>query len=351
MDLTRPVVANCILPSISFETGYIDALDIAGFSYRRIMYDYAHEHYPNKPVMGTENLGQWHEWKAVLERDYISGIFIWTGIDYMGERGGVHSSWPEKSTVSGLLDLAGFEKPSYAMIKSLWVEEPYIAIYSQLASKSFYAESTDGCFTTRNPNQSWEQRLWVWDDVNAHWNYSDGDDVIVELYSNCESIELFQNGRSLGRKYLADFEDHIYKWSVNFKQGKILAKGIRDGKKIEEKIESVGQAVAIRLSVDKSMLNAGSADAAHVVAQLVDSKGREVCNDDAKIEFSVAGDCRILGVDNGATNNINPFQSRSVTTAQGRCLMIIQAADELSSVEVVATSGSLNAGSVTINIQ
>ena len=97
MDTTRVVTANCILPSISFETGYIDALDVAGFSYRRVMYDYAKKNYPDKPIMGTENLGQWHEWKAVIERDFIPGMFIWTGVDYLGESGSRLSRWPQKS--------------------------------------------------------------------------------------------------------------------------------------------------------------------------------------------------------------------------------------------------------------
>ena len=109
MDTTRPVTANCILPSISYETGYIDALDVAGFSYRRVMYDYAHKNYPDKPAMGTENLGQWHEWKAVIERDYIPGMFIWTGVDYLGEVGTKGREWPQRAIGCGLLDLAGFE--------------------------------------------------------------------------------------------------------------------------------------------------------------------------------------------------------------------------------------------------
>ena len=71
------------LPSASYESGYTDALDIVGFSYRQVVYDYCHENYPDKPILGTENLGQWHEWKAVMEREFVSGIFIWTGVDYL----------------------------------------------------------------------------------------------------------------------------------------------------------------------------------------------------------------------------------------------------------------------------
>ncbi len=351
MDTTRPVVANCILPSISFETGYIDALDVAGFSYRRVMYDYAHEHYPNKVVMGTENLGQWHEWKAVLDRPYVAGMFIWTGVDYMGERGGIHSAWPEKATVSGLLDLAGFEKPSYAMMKSLWVDEPYIAIYSQLKGKSSYKESDNGEFVYVNPKKNWENRLWVWDDVNAHWNYSSGDEVIVEIYSNCEQIELFQNGKSKGVKYLKDFEDHIYKWSIDFKEGNITAKGVKDKERTSAKIESAGEAVGLRLSLDKSSLRAGSPDVVHVVAQLIDKKGREVKCEEREVEFSIEGECRVLGVDNGATGNINPFQSTSVLTSQGRCLLILQAGELAGDISLSAQASGAKTENATINIK
>ena len=64
MDHTRPVTANCILPSASYESGYIDALDMVDSSYRRVIYDYGHQNYPDKPIMGTENVAQWHEWES-----------------------------------------------------------------------------------------------------------------------------------------------------------------------------------------------------------------------------------------------------------------------------------------------
>ena len=117
LDKARPVVANCILPSASFESGYADALDIVGFSYRQVMYDYARKFYPEKTIMGTENLPQYHEWKAIMERPFVSGTFLWTGFDYLGER---NESWPSKATASGLFDLAGFEKPGYHMYRTLW---------------------------------------------------------------------------------------------------------------------------------------------------------------------------------------------------------------------------------------
>lgn len=135
LDTTRPVTANLILPSVSHISGYTDALDVVGYSYRRVIYDYGHERYPDKPIMGTENVVQWHEWKAVIEREFISGTFLWTGVDYLGE---AHGAWPRKAVRSGMLDLAGFETPAYSLYRTLWSDEPYIAITTQTEDKSLY---------------------------------------------------------------------------------------------------------------------------------------------------------------------------------------------------------------------
>ena len=310
MDTTRPVTANCILPSISYETGYIDALDVAGFSYRRVMYDYAHKNYPDKPAMGTENLGQWHEWKAVIERDYIPGMFIWTGVDYLGEVGTKGREWPQRAIGCGLLDLAGFEKPSFHMMKSLWTDAPFIAIYSQTANKSSYVEK-DGKFTDKDPKKPWTQRLWVWEDVNSHWNYTKGEKVVVEIYSNCDEIELFQNGKSLGKRFLKDFEDHIYKWSVDFKDGNIVAKGKKNGKKTTSAIYTTKETNSIKLSVDKVAVDANNTDVIHVTAQLIDRNGRNISWEEKEITFNIGGNYRLLGVENGDHLNVLNYSIRN----------------------------------------
>lgn len=346
MDSTRPVIANCILPSVSFESGYADALDIVGFSYRRVMYDYAKKNYPDKCIMGTENLGQWHEWKAIQERDFVSGTFLWTGIDYMGERNGL---WPVKSLASGLLDLAGFEKPSYYMMQSLWTEKPMLAIFSQKIDKSIFKVDEKKNVVEKKKN-AWERALWIWHDVNNHWNYSKNDSVIVEIYSNCETIELFQNGKSLGKKNLKDFADHIYKWAVNFKVGKLLARGMKDGKKVEATVCTTTEPAAIKISIDKKELMPDGTQVAHVTAQLVDKKNKEIKWTDELIEFNVQGSCKVLGVDNGKPDNVTPFQTTKVLTNQGRCMLILQAGFEKSEITVSAKSKNFKSNIEFINI-
>ena len=346
LDTTRYIIANCILPSASYESGYVDALDMVGYSYRRVIYDYGHENYPNKPIMGTENLGQWHEWKAIMDRPFISGTYLWTGIDYMGES---NEGWPKKGTSSGLLDLAGFEKPSYHMFKALWNETPQIYIASQEQEKSIFKVNTSGKVIEKKQD-GWKQALWGWHNVNEHWNYPEKEMVVVEVYSNCNEVELFLNEKSLGVKKLIDFDDHVYKWAVPFEKGTLLAKGMKNGKIVETKIVSTTEAVAIQITTDKKELKADGYDVAHLVAQIVDKNGNPVKTDNHKITFKLEGDVKILGVDNGAIDNVQDFQTNEIMTSKGRCLLIVQSKREASNVTIQATSENMKSEIITVNV-
>lgn len=337
LDTTRPVVANMIFPSASHESGYTDALDIVGYSYRRVMYDYSHERYPDKMIMGTENLVQWHEWKAVEERDFIPGTFLWTGISYMGE---VHNGWPAKANSSGMLDVAAFEKPPFHMMKTLWTDEPHVFICSQTADKSLYRVDENGKVVEKEPG-AWERRLWYWHDVNEHWNYSDGDELIVEVYSNCPEVELFLNDRSLGIKKLADFEDRIMRWAVPYSEGELKAVGISSGNVVTDSIVTHGNVQGIELDLEKAVIAADGYDVVHVVAQLMDKKGNPVLSEEQEIEFNVEGPCAILGVDNGYEKNVSDYQSNKVITHKGRCLLILQSLKQPGEIRITAKSAGV----------
>lgn len=344
MDTTRPVIANCILPSASHVTGYADALDIVGYSYRRVLYDYGHQNYPDKPIMGTENLGQWHEWKAVLERPFISGTFLWTGIDYMGES---NNQWPRKATPSGILDVAGFEKPRFHMFKTLWNEsEAHTYIATQEVDQSIYQiDESTGELTERKKDR-WKRALWGWHDVNEHWNYQEGDLITVEVYSSAEEVELFLNDKSLGVKSLADFEDRIYKWAVPYAAGELKAVG----KSSEAVLFTADAPIAIQVKLDKQRIAADGYDVVHLVAQLVDSKGNPVKHQETEIHFEVSGPVTLLGVDNGSPANVQPFQAESLVTANGKALAILQATRETGEVSVTVSGKGLRSETVTLSV-
>ena len=350
LDTTRPVIANCILPSASHFSGYADALDIVGYSYRRVLYDYGHHLLPDKPIMGTENLGQWHEWKAIIERDHIAGTFLWTGIDYQGE---VRADYPSKTNGSGLLDTAGFTKPSFHMYKTLWSDKPHIHLATQVLEdvgakgKPLYKLEPNGDVSLTDPT-SWQRALWNWHNVNDHWNYAAGKTMVVESYTNCDEAELFLNDRSLGRKRLADFDDRIIKWSLPFEPGELKIIGTKNGAEVSDTITTHSEPTEIRLTVDKPALKADGYDVAHVIAQLVDAKGNPVTTEDREITFETGDGLKLLGVDNGWDKNVQDFQSNKIITHKGRALLILQSKTSPSSTELKAGSSGLKGTALQI---
>lgn len=343
LDTTRPVTANLILPSVSHISGYTDALDIVGYSYRRVIYDYGHRLFPDKMIMGAENVVQWHEWKAVEERDFIAGTFLWTGIDYLGE---ANDAWPRKGIVSGLLDYAGFEKPSYHMFKTLWDETPHIYMTTQTLYQSLYEyDDSDSLVAKRK----WDERTWVWQDVNRHWNYEGGENVVIEVLSNCDAVDLSLNGVSLGVQKMADFPDRILKWVLPFAEGKLEANGVGECT-ASDHIVTASAPMKIQLVSDRQSLPVDNYSVAHIEVQLLDAEGAPVRHLDAEVVFDVPPSLEVLGVDSGFSDSMSRYQSSRVVTHNGRALLIVRAQNEGASTISVSAAG-IDAASVTIDLR
>lgn len=348
VDTSRPVTANLVIPSVSSFSGYTDALDIIGYSYRQVVYDYGHKHYPEKMILGTENFPRWHEWKYVIERPFIPGMFIWTGIGYLGES----SRWPSHGGGSGLLNLAGFKNPAFYQFKGFWTEEPVLYLTTQTFDKSPYKLQNDR--VVEKVEGWWKRQKWGWQAVNEHWNYEYGDTVAVEAYTNCDKVELFLDGVSQGIVYLKDNEDRILKWAVPYSAGRLEAKGhLPNGEIINYVIVTSQAPAAIRLTVDKAELEANNYDVAHVVAEIVDANGVVVKHADLAqhIQFDIEGDARMLGVDNGADTNIEGFYKNTVMTYRGKCLMILQANDTAGEVKVNVSAEGLKGSELILKVK
>ncbi len=261
---------------------------------------------------------------------------------YLGE---AHSKggWPNVATGSGLLDRAGFKKTSFYMFKSLWQDKPTLHITTQTLKKSPYILSKDGQLIEED-NEAWKKKLWEWHDVNTHWNYEEGEDIVVEIYSNLPQMELYLNNLSLGRKSLKDFEDRIYKWHLSYEEGKLEAKTMDEkGEIIQRHYESAGEIRDIELIYDKlqkysQQIESQEPEILHIMAQFVDEKGIAVKHMDQDISFSIEGNAYILGIDNGYIQNIQPHQSHKITTYQGRCLLIVQLSGRGKDIKITAES-------------
>ncbi|ARV16577.1 glycoside hydrolase family 2 TIM barrel-domain containing protein [Polaribacter sp. SA4-12] len=346
IDATRPVTANLVIPTVSNFSGYADALDIVGLSYRQAVYNYSHKNYPNKTFLGTENWAKYHEWKAVLDKPFISGIFLWTGIDYMGES----RSWPVKGSGSGLLDFAGFKKPAFHMFKSLWSTKPHIYITTQNEEKSPYKLDVKSNMVVEKEKGWSKKQKWGWHKVNEHWNYNKGEEIAVEVYTNQPEVELFLNDTSLGIKKLSDVDDHILKWFVPYSEGKLTAKSVETSS-IETSIKTAKEFKNIKLEVDKTELKADGYEVAHFTVQLMDENGNPIKFEDKEIEFIIEGDAKLLGVDNGHYANVQDYQSNRLKTHNGKALMILQSNLNASIVKVKAICVDITSEIITLSIK
>lgn len=238
------------------------------------------------------------------------------------------------------------------MMKTLWNDEPHIYIGSQTKEKSQYKVNAAGRIVEKKPGK-WQKALWEWHDVNPHWNYPTNTETIVELYSNCPTVELFLNNTSLGKKQLADFEDRIFKWDVPFKKGTLKAVGFaNDGSKLtEETLHTADEIAAINLTVDTKTLNADGYDVAHVIAQLVDGNGNPIKHTEETISFTIPEQLKLLGVDNGSATSTQPYQTNRITTNFGRCLLLVQSKEAHGTFKIEAKTAKGIVATIPISIQ
>lgn len=321
LDSSRPITANCILPSASYLSGYADALDVIGFSYRRVVYDYGHQHYPTLPIIGNENLPQWHEWKAVIEKPHVAGLFLWTGINYMGES---HNKWPVRTTDSGLLDCAGFTNQSFYMFQSLWQEEPVLHLVTQTAKLTdLVIDKTNMTAKEQDPD-AWQTKLWQWPERNEHWNYEEDEWIVIEAFSNCEEVLLHINDKPIAARKLAEQADHILRWAIPFQAGQLTAIGKNLGKVVcKSELQTATNATKIHLTLE------GDAEAGpirHATIQITDQNNTPIKHQEFTLEIHV-NNALLLGVDNGSITNIQSHKSNTVTTHQGRALALIELND------------------------
>ena len=291
LDPTRPVTINADLGN-QF-AGVNEAIEVRGWSYHigTNNMDAYHAAHPNQPNVGSEqgstvstrgiytndaargyvsayddNAQRWSNtaeqwWSFFDTRPWLSGGFIWTGFDYRGEP--TPYSWPCINSHFGILDMCGFRKDNSWYYQAWWTDQPVLHLL-------------------------------------PHWNWPgrDGREIDVRALSNCQEVELFLNGQSLGRQTMK--KDSELKWKVKYAPGTLSAKGYKDGKLVAEtKVETTGAPAAVQLTPDRFTINADGEDVSVFTVAAIDAKGHVVPVATNLIHFELSGPGKILGVGNG----------------------------------------------------
>ncbi|MDV7185939.1 glycoside hydrolase family 2 TIM barrel-domain containing protein [Lutibacter sp. TH_r2] len=344
VDTTRPTTCGSVLPSIGLTSGYGTAVDVYGFNYRASEYDVAHKAFPNLKILGTENWGAYSEWKAVKEREFVPGIFAWTGFAYLGEAG----PWPRKGLNISFFDYAGFKTPRGHFFECLWKSEPKVYMVTTPAKESEFSftEKEGWKFDMQySAPPVWKMlRKWEWYKTYPKWKYENDEAIVVQTYTNCEEAELFLNGISLGKQKLVDVTktDNILKWLVPYKSGELKVVGYNNGEKVDEYLLNTTDKVSkIEIESTKTTLSADGYDVAIITAKLVDEKGNLIVDKDQEIEFIVDGEVKNLGVDNGWEMNVQPHKATKVVTHNGKAIILIQSTKKKGNSKVSAKSDKI----------
>jgi beta-galactosidase len=228
-------------------------------------------------------------WKAVARRDFVAGLFPWVGFDYRGEP--TPCAWPCASTSMGMLDLCGFPKDHFYYHQAWWSDGPVLHIF-------------------------------------PHWNWPGREGQVIDVwcYSNCQRVELFVNGASLGRQDMP--RDGHLEWKVPYAPGILLAKGVlADGRRIEHKVETTGRPVALRIQADRDTITADGRDLSILTVWAVDEVGRAVPDAGDSVAFEVDGPGRVLGVGNGDPSSHESDKACARNLFSGLCQVLVQSVD------------------------
>jgi beta-galactosidase len=255
--------------------------------------------------------GSTHEetWKIVKKHDFLSGFFIWTGWDYLGEP--TPYPWPAISSYFGIIDLAGFPKDSYYMYQSEWTTKPVLHIL-------------------------------------PHWNWTAGQDIDVWAYFNGDEVELFLNGTSLGTKRKTGDELHV-SWRVKYQPGVLKAVSRKNGKVVlTREVKTAEEPAKIVLVPDRRVINADGSDVSFVTVKVVDKDGTLVPRADNLVKFDLSGEGFIAGVDNGSEISHESFKASQRKAFHGMAMAMVQSKGRKGAITLKATADGLAPASVVI---
>jgi beta-galactosidase len=348
--------------------GVNEVIPVRGFNYRIFGVDPYHKDHPGQPIIGTEmgstvttrgiyakdsvagyvpdedmtapwwanTAEQW--WPLAADRSWWTGGFVWTGFDYRGEP--TPFQWPNINSHFGVMDMCGFPKNIYYYYQSWWTDKDVLHI-------------------------------------SPHWNWKgkEGQPVAVWVNSNADDVELFLNGKSLGKKEMP--RNRHLEWKVLYEPGELKAVAFKKGRKITAKVETTGRPYEIVVTPYKTTMTADGRDASVINISVVDRQGREVPDADNLIHFHTTGgggdllsvgsgphtgggadqqavgtDFHIIGVGNGDPSSHEPDKCSDSAWQRrlfsGRCQVIVQSGNTGGQVHFEATADGLQTGSTDI---
>ena len=355
LDPSRVVTAGCCFMNLANETGFSDLLDVAGYNGGggSIFYEKDKVVYSNRKFIATEvphtfqtrgvyrtkswmrasrqgipvpdltaeevfpefspyysssydncsvRLSARDSWRRTDSLDFVSGEFRWTGFDYLGES---NNGWPARFWNFGVIDVCGFPKDTYYFYQSRWTKDPMVHVL-------------------------------------PHWTWPGKEGMVIPVwcYSNCDDVELFLNGTSLGQQSMKD-RMHLA-WNVPYSPGELKAIGKIKGKVVaEDVVKTASEPARIQVIPDKEIIQANGVSCAQLEVNILDRDGNSVPWANNLVSFRIEGPAKNIGFDNGDPLDLSSTKIDSRKAFNGKCLLILQSTGKTGTVKVEVSSPGL----------
>jgi beta-galactosidase len=325
-------------------------LDVCGYNYKEEAYRVDHERVPERVIYASESVAAqaFEHWTSVEELDYVIGDFVWTSLDYLGESGigrvvpegesyPFLPDYPWHQAYCGDIDLCGFKRPQSYYRDVLWGSgDPlYIAVHPP---------QPDG--------SAWTITRWGWPDVWPNWTWPghEGEVLQVDVYSACEQVALFLNGKPLGSAPTTRREKRMASFEVPYERGTLVALGYSGGEQVAElAIRTVDAPAAIRLTPDRASCAARPGDLVFVTVEVVDPGGLVDPTADHLIRFAVQGAGSIAAVGNSNPRSTEMYRGNQRQAFRGRCLVVLKSNGESGEIVLQACADGLEGQELTVH--
>ncbi len=361
IDPTRPVTAA--LHPVRNSKGERDAplaeianyMDVISMNYQTRWYARDHEQHPHQVLLGSEthvhqvdlntprdpkdnSSNQWwgtRDYSTNQYFPYVAGQFIWAGVDYLGESG----AWPSKGYRTTLVSTTGLRKPFSYFIQSLYTDHPMVWI------------AVDNPEYKKQPKRDSAQN---WLALRSDWNLPANLQTLrVYTFTNASVVELFLNGKSLGKKRAIDYSDRIITWDVPNEPGALRAVAEDNGGAVEavHELQTAGKPVRLVLVPERTTVDATGEDLSYVDVRALDAAGRVVPEAQNNVHFEISGQGTLAAVDNADFDSPEAFKSNQRELRGGRALAIIQSARQPGAIRVVAHAEGFQDATVEIQVR
>ncbi len=330
---------------------FASVTDLTGYNYLTARHEMEHEMYPNRVILGTETLPAdiVRLWKIVKENPHVIGDMTWTGYDYLGEAGsavfyydgrhGFSPNWPISVAYMGDIDIIGYRRPMsyYREIVYGLRKKPYIAV----ERVNHYGETP-------------VKTAWMWKDEIASWTWDgyEGKPAVINVYSNADEVELFQNGKSLGRKPVGEETNYYVSFETQYQPGKLEAVCYRDGMEGgRDELVTAGADVELCVNADKKVLSADGADLSYVTICLKDKDGSVNLQAKKEVAVSVEGAGSLQGFGSADPETENYYDNTVWETYDGYLLAVIRAGEETGEIKVSFTADGCEKQEIIIKVE